>query len=187
MTAQIVFGVIATVLLGSSLMVVTSRNLVHTVFWLGLTLASTAVIFVTLEAPFLAGIQLLLYTGGVLTLMLFGVMMTRRGGSLDVPNEQASRPRGALIAAAMFGVLAGAVFRTEGLPTAAAGGSDTAAIGESFLTTHLLAFEVLSILLLAALVGAIALGRKLDARDEKEIAAAGAELSRVPFTGPRAP
>ncbi|MEZ4655213.1 MAG: NADH-quinone oxidoreductase subunit J [Candidatus Eisenbacteria bacterium] len=74
---------IAFVILGLSLplagrMAVVSRDLVHSVLWLAVALVSTAGLFITLNAEFLAAVQILLYTGGVITLMLFGIMLTRR-------------------------------------------------------------------------------------------------------------
>ena len=83
----IAFGIVAACLLLAALFVVTSKNLVHAVLWLAVTLASTAALFVLLQAPFLAGIQILLYTGGVITLMLFGVMLT------DATSACSSRTR----------------------------------------------------------------------------------------------
>jgi NADH-quinone oxidoreductase subunit J len=162
------FGIVAACLLLSALLVVTSKNLVHSVLWLALTLVATAALFVLLSAPFLAGIQVLLYTGGVITLMLFGVMMTRRHEHVFIDNES-SRPRRfpALVAgAALFGVVAGAVHQTT-LPDAPGKVATTEDIGRSFLTENLLAFEVLSILLLAAMIGAIVIARRLDFAKER--------------------
>ncbi len=159
---QLAFGVVSAGLLLSALQVVSAKNLVHTVLWLGITLGLTAVTYVMLYAPFLAAIQLILYTGGVLTLMLFGVMLTQRDAGLEIPNEQHRIPSGVILAVAAFGVLAGAIWKTPELPNAAAAQVSTQAIGASFLTEHVLAFEVLSILLLAAVLGAIVLARRSD-------------------------
>ncbi|RME26078.1 MAG: NADH-quinone oxidoreductase subunit J, partial [Deltaproteobacteria bacterium] len=78
MGAWILFAVVALLLVGSALMVVLSMDLVHTVLWLAVGLVTTAVVYVALSADFLAAAQVLLYTGGVVTLMLFAVMLTRR-------------------------------------------------------------------------------------------------------------
>ena len=166
----IAFGIVAGCLLFSALLVVSGRNLVHSVLWLAVTLASTAVLYVLLGAPFLATIQIILYTGGVITLMLFGVMLTRRHDQVFVENETAGRRRipAFLTAATLFGVVAAAVFRTRPLPENPPRTVTTEEIGRSFLTEHLLAFEVLSILLLAAMIGAIVLARKLDFNKEQK-------------------
>lgn len=164
MVDQVAFGVIAALLLIGALRVVTAKNLVHAVLWLGLTLTATALLFVSLQAAFLAGIQLLLYTGGVITLMLFGVMLTRRHETPEVENEGSPRRRfpGLIAAAALFAMLAMAIRSTEGLPTDQAPSVGTEEIGRAFLTDHVLAFEVLSLLLLAAMIGAIVVARRRD-------------------------
>lgn len=170
------FIVVAAVMLLAGYRVVAARNLVHTVLWLGLMLSGTAAAFVLLGGPFLAAIQLMLYTGGILTLMLFGIMLTRRKHTLDVPNEQHHKGRGALLAGGLFAVMAAAILKTDLGAFATAGPAiSTKALGESFLTTHLLAFEVLSVLLLAAVIGAIVLARPKDPAPEGE------------DTGPRIP
>jgi NADH-quinone oxidoreductase subunit J len=171
------FGIVAACLLLSALFVVGGRNLVHSVLWLAVTLATTAVLFVMLSAPFLAGIQVLLYTGGVITLMLFGVMLTRRQEGVMVENETTEGRRfpAAVTGALMFGVIAAAIHKTENLPNNPGRLVSTQEIGNSFLTENLLAFEVLSVLLLAAMIGAIVVARKLDYGQERPPA-----RSRVP-------
>lgn len=162
---QIGFGIISACLLGAALGVVTGKNLVHSVLWLAVTLVTTAALYVFLNATFLAGIQVILYTGGVITLMLFGVMLTRRDERVMVENEHNGRRLwiAALAALGLFALLAAATFKTPGLPRTQAEPTTTDAIGRAFLTEHLLAFEVLSLLLLAAMVGAIVLARRHDA------------------------
>jgi NADH-quinone oxidoreductase subunit J len=169
--ATIGFGVVAAIALLSALLVVRSANLVHAVLWLGITLTDTAVLYGMLGASFLAGVQVLLYVGGVVTLMIFGVMLTRRHDGISVPAERGSPWRGLLTAASVFGLLAAAVLRSDlapaaitVTPVAAAPGSQatTQAIGLALLSTHVLAFEVLSLLLLAAIIGAIVIARRRD-------------------------
>ncbi|HEY3237511.1 MAG TPA: NADH-quinone oxidoreductase subunit J [Polyangiaceae bacterium] len=164
MVEQIGFGVIAAALLFSALRVVSAKNLVHAVLWLAVTLSTTAVLFVWLSAAFLAAIQILLYTGGVITLMLFGVMLTRRTEGVRIENEAAPKRSGpALVAAAaLFGLLAAAVASTEDLPLEPSAPATIQQIGRSFLTEQVLAFEVLSLLLLAAMIGAIVVARRRD-------------------------
>lgn len=169
MLGQVAFGVVALVMLGAASRVVTARNLVHTVLWLGLTLATTAVLYILLNASFLAAIQIILYTGGVLTLMLFGVMLTHRDeGFVAVQNPSGRFAAGALLALGVFAMLGGAILRTPGLPSTQAAPVSPAALGEAFLTQHVLAFEVLSVLLLVAALGAIVMARRRDAGEEGE-------------------
>lgn len=164
LVAQII---VAAVLLFSALRVVTSDNLVRSVLWLAVTLVTTAVVYVMLAAPFMAGIQILLYTGGVVTLMLFGVMLTNRDGGVKVVNESdsASHFRAGSTAATLFSLMTAAILLSEDqLPEGSNEGFEvtTATLGQAFLTDHLLAFEVLSVLLLAAMIGAIVLSRRKD-------------------------
>jgi NADH-quinone oxidoreductase subunit J len=180
MIERLLFGAVSTVLVFTALMAVTTRNLVHAVLWLGMTLATTAMLYILLQAPFLATLQLILYTGGVLSLMLFGVMLTRRSSEQDgvmVGNESNGRRRALPIVAIMLGLLVTAVGRTPLANAPVSPSPTTAEIGKRILSTHLLAFELLSVLLLAAMVGAIVLARRKDAslegtNDPRERAAA---------------
>ncbi|MBW1842776.1 MAG: NADH-quinone oxidoreductase subunit J [Deltaproteobacteria bacterium] len=168
MTESLIFFALAALILLGAVRVVASRDLVHAVLWLAVVLVLTAVMFLMLGAPFLAGVQLLLYTGGVITLMLFGVMLTRRHHEIGVEVDSSRRLPGALGALALFGAMACAIFRTD-LPAWPSSAPVSALeIGRAFLTDHLIAFEVLSILLLAAMIGAIVLGRQSDFGDEPE-------------------
>jgi len=163
MIDRIAFGIVAAALLLSALRVVTSKNLVHSVLWLGVTLASTAVAYLLLSAPFIASIQIMLYTGGIITLMLFGVMLTRRGEDLAIPNDTSEGGRALVLSLATFGLFTGAVVMTP-LPLDAPSITvDTAELGRQILGPNLMAFEVLSVLLLAVMVGAIVVARRRDA------------------------
>jgi NADH:ubiquinone oxidoreductase subunit 6 (subunit J) len=156
--------VVALSMVACATCVITSRNLVHSVFWLAGMLLSTAVLFIALEAPFLAGIQVLLYTGGVITMMLFGVMLTLRQAGNYIPNLSEHAPGRAAVAG-LFGVtLLSAIWTTPELAAMAPSASGSAGdIGQLFLGRYLIAFEALSMLLLAGMIGAIVLARKGDA------------------------
>ncbi len=160
--AQFAFAIIAACLLGSGFQAVSSRNLVHSVLWLAISLVATAALYAFLDASFLAAIQIILYTGGVITLMLFGVMLTEQGTDTGITNASHRRIPAAVGALATFGLMATALW--QGAPRGDAAGEFVTAkqIGLSFLTTHLLAFEALSILLLAAMLGAIVVARRKD-------------------------
>jgi NADH:ubiquinone oxidoreductase subunit 6 (subunit J) len=162
--AWIAFLIIALVMLTGALQVVRSKDLVHSVFWLALTLLGTAALFIHLHADFLAAVQVLLYTGGVITLMLFGVMLTRRIEGINIPNESHRIGLGVLLGLATLTVFVMAILRDpqSSLATALPFEPDTAALGAMFLQKLILPFELLSLLLLAAMVGAIALARKVD-------------------------
>lgn len=162
MIASIALGLLFTALIASALGVVRSRHLVHSVFFLAATLLLTSVVYVLLGAPFLAGIQVVLYTGGVITLMLFGVMLTRHRPDTDVPNPAWREGPAGLLSVVLFGVFAAAIWAGDLPRRGTPAPTDAADIGRLFLTDHLIAFEALSVLLLAAMVGAIVLARKED-------------------------
>ncbi len=186
MLEKVSFGVVAFALLWPGFKVVTARNLVHTVFWLGLTLASTAVLFIMLQAPFLAAIQLILYTGGLLTLMLFGVMLTARDqGLLTVPNASHRRAFGGLLAVAAFAMLAMAITQTTTLPASPTAPITTQQLGALVFTEQALAFEVLAVLLLAVTLGAIVFARRGDAGSATENTA-NSIPARKPLPAPNA-
>ncbi|MFO0555643.1 MAG: NADH-quinone oxidoreductase subunit J [Polyangiaceae bacterium] len=176
------FGIIAACVLLAALFVVRSQNLVHATLWLGLTLVGTAALYAMLGASFLAGVQVLLYVGGVMTLMLFGVMLTRRHDGLVVQAERMPPLRGAVVAAGFFGVLAAAIAKSELPSTSAPSPVETAAVGAALFRDHVLAFEVLSVLLLAAIIGAVAIARRRDFVVESRARELGS--SRAPSVEP---
>ena len=159
----IAFGLVAGVTLLSALFVVRSTNLVHAVMWLALSLLGTAALYAMLDAPFLSGIQVLTYVGGVVTLMIFGVMITRRHDGSAIEAGSVKRLRGAAAASALFVVLLAAVLKTEFPSGDAPPPPTTRELARSLLEDNLLAFEVASLLLLAAIVGATVLSRRRDA------------------------
>ena len=162
----ITLAVPSVAILAGALGTVLSKNLVHAVFWLALALVSTAGLFVRLSAGFMAGAQVLLYAGGVVTLMIFGVMLTTRIEGGPIRHESRGQVRGALIAIAVAALLFLQILRAPisaaaDVPAPAVTGA--ADIGYAFLTDFALPFEVLSVLLVATMVGAIAIARKVDA------------------------
>jgi NADH-quinone oxidoreductase subunit J len=165
MTEYIVFSIVAGVALAAALAVVAWPNLVHCVLWLTLVLVDTAVIYAILDAAFLGAIQVMLYAGGVITLMLFAIMLTRRKGGVAVKNETDSGRRwpALLLSSGLFGLMAWAILNTDELAqTTPQPQADAKQLARSFLTEHVLSFEVLSVLLLAATVGAIVIARRRD-------------------------
>lgn len=156
-----------------ALFVVAGRNLVRGVLWLGVVLLATAGAYVLLDAPFVAAVQVLLYAGGVVILLIFGVMLTRRHEGLTAQALRGSPFRGILVAAPMFGTLVYATWISrDALPSRpvppGAGEIAIAEVGRAIVTDYVLAFEVLSVLLLAAMIGAIVIARKRDAGTEEE-------------------
>jgi NADH-quinone oxidoreductase subunit J len=132
------------------------------VLWLAVTLLGTAVLYALLHAAFLAGVQVLTYVGGVVTLMIFGVMVTRKHEGSTVPIDATNTVRGALAALAFFGVVATAIFRTDLSSLLPVETPTTQDLALSLLDPYLIAFEVASVLLLAAIVSAVVLARRRD-------------------------
>jgi len=162
-TAWILFVLVAFGTLVSAVMVVRTADLVRAVLWLAASLVATAGLYALLDAGFLAAMQLLLYTGGIITLMMFAVMLVRRGPEAPTAGLIANPGRALLASLAVFGLVAFTVVEAR-LPAApGAGGSPGAKLlGQVLLGPLALPFEALSVLLLAAMVGAIALARRKD-------------------------
>ena len=163
MVAQhIGFGVIAAMMAVAAVRVVTTRYVVHAALWLVVVLAGVAAQFILLSAEFVAATQVLVYIGAVVVLFLFGTMLTRAkiGGEDQLTSRQwgIGIVTALLLAGTMSAVLIDA-FHAQKLPTAG-GGTPTELVSDSIFSTYLIPFWVLSIVLLAALVGAIVLARR---------------------------
>ena len=153
-------GALAVVLVGSSLFVVLARNLFHSVLWLALALVATAGVFLLLQAEFLAAVQVLLYAGGVVTIVVFAIMLTERLVGQRIQQMNRGIAGGAAAAAAVFLGVGAVVLRApRAVSRAATGSLTTAALGKALVTEWVLPFEVLGVLLVAALIGALYLAR----------------------------
>ncbi len=157
-------AVLAVLLLGSSLQVVLARNLFHSVLWLALALVATAGLFLLLQAEFLAAAQVLLYAGGVVTIVVFAIMLTERLVGESIRQMNRGIGWGAVVAAAVFATVAGVLLRAPlpALPAGTGGPATTAALGRALLTDWVLPFEVLGVLLVAALLAAVHVARTED-------------------------
>jgi NADH-quinone oxidoreductase subunit J len=159
---MISFGLVCAIILVSALFVVRSKNLIHAVLWLALTLLGTAALYAQLDAPFLAGVQVLTYVGGVVTLMIFGVMVTRRHEGVEAAVGSEADERAFIFATALFVVLMLALWKSALPVPVNAPVATTNQVAHALLDQYLIAFEVLSLLLLAAIVGAVVLARRRD-------------------------
>ena len=160
---QAAFWLMAIVLVGSALAVVLSKNLFHSVLWLAAALTGTAGIFLLLNAEFLAAVQILLYAGGVVTVVVFAIVVTERLVGEKLAHTSRGVVRGALAAAAFLILVVSWLGRTP-LPTEPVGmtGDVTSGIGTSVLTQFVLPFELVAVLLLASLLGASYFARPED-------------------------
>ena len=149
------FAALAIVLIGSALAVVLSKNLFHSVLWLALALTGTAGVFLMLDAEFLAAVQVLLYAGGIVTVVVFAIVVTERLVGSKLSHTSRGIVRGALAASAFLVFIASRVMSWQ-LPTAPAPamGDTTRDIGALLLTRFVLPFELLAVVLLVSLVGA---------------------------------
>jgi NADH-quinone oxidoreductase subunit J len=166
---NIFFYAIAAVIVYSGIRVVTSNNVVHAALHLVAVLASVAAQYVLLAAEFVAATQVLVYIGAIVVLFLFGIMLTRAKLGADQDLTHKHWIGGAVTAVLLFAVMAYALidefaWTKTPLPAdpriAGVNGSNTATVSDSIFSTYLIPFEVVSVLLLAALVGAIVLARK---------------------------
>jgi NADH:ubiquinone oxidoreductase subunit 6 (subunit J) len=159
----IAFAGLSVVVVGSALAVVLGKNLFHAVLFLALALTGTAGIFLLLDAEFLAAVQVLLYAGSVVTIVVFAIVVTERLVGERLSQTSRYVGSGALVAAAVLGALL--VFLREApLPVERPPlhADVTRAIGDMLLTRYVLAFEVLAVLFLVGLLGATYLARPED-------------------------
>lgn len=161
---QIIFIVVAALTLGTAIMVVISRNLVHSALWLVGALFGVAIIFAILQAGFLAVVQVMIYIGAIAILMIFAIMLTRKIASHDreaAPRYTENWLWGVSIAVIMFVALLVILLNWPAAFTTASpipGNVDPLRdLGEALVAPDgfVLAFELASVLLLAALIGAI--------------------------------
>lgn len=149
------FWSMAVVLVGSALAVVLSKNLFHSVLWLALALTGTAGVFLLLDAEFLAAVQILLYAGGVVTVVVFAIVVTERLVGTRLSHTSRHLVRGAVIAGGFMALLITWLGRAQfGVPQAPMVGDITKAIGTSLLTRFVLPFELLGLLLLVGMIAA---------------------------------
>jgi NADH-quinone oxidoreductase subunit J len=167
---NLAFAVLAAVTVLAALRVVTTRNVVHAALYLVAVLASVGALYILLVAEFLAAVQVLIYIGAIVVLFLFGIMLTRPtiGRESGLDNDQ--RWLAGITGLLLFGVLSYVLVATFGddrLPRlqgldreALTAERGTGAVSDAIFSTYLVPFEVVSVLLLAALVGAIVLARR---------------------------
>ena len=162
MAAQnVAFGIIAVMMAVAAIGVVTMKNIVHAALALVVVLAGVAAQYLLLQAEFLGIVQILIYIGAVIVLFLFGIMLTRAPMRRSTEYDNNQRVLAGLVALLIFGVLA-YLFHDQfgGDKISFAQPTATKAIADSIFRTYVVAFEVVSMLLLAALIGAIVLARR---------------------------
>lgn len=158
---DIIFYLFAAVTLISAFFVVTNRNIVHSAFFLLFTFFGVAGIYVMLGADFVAIVQLIVYVGGILILILFGVMLTNKIVNVEIKTGTIHALPASIVLGLFAGAIGASVLNTnwkvvespDPVPT-------TAAIGSMLINEYALVFELLGILLLIALIGAASMARR---------------------------
>ncbi|MEU7579709.1 NADH-quinone oxidoreductase subunit J [Streptomyces sp. NPDC041068] len=162
------FLLVGLVTLGAAVITVTTKQLVHAALWLVVALGGLAVEYLLLTAEFIAWVQVLIYVGSVVVLLLFGLMLTRAPIGRSPDADSGNRPIALAVALAAAAALVWVVvdaFRTTVIDLDGAAQGSTHVTGSILFRHWVLPFEALSVLLLAALVGAIVLSRKKAAQD----------------------
>lgn len=172
--ATVAFYILAVALVGSSLAVVLFRNIVHAALFLALSFGVAAGIYVLLNAEFIAIVQILIYAGAVTVLVLFAIMLTQNAMSQTSSPFSGQTWLAAIIAVGLAAALiftVGASQMAIGAPNASAnltnainGGGSVTRIGQllysPFSYSYVLPFEIASVVLLVAIIGAIVIGRE---------------------------
>ena len=160
MLQQFIFYGLALLTVGSAMLVAFSRNIVYSTFALLGAFMGVVGIYILLAADFVAMVQLLVYVGGILVLTIFAVMLTAGIGDVTVSNRSVGTGAGLFTAGIAGLVMLYAIVRTQWHQAAAVTVAPTTyAIGNAFLGEYVLPFEVASLVLLAALIGAIVISR----------------------------
>jgi NADH-quinone oxidoreductase subunit J len=174
MLELVLFYVFAAIAIVSAILVITQHNVVHSAAFLGATLFAVAGIFLTLHAEFLAGVQVIVYVGGILVLFVFVIML------ISVERSQHERQYNrqwtiALVTAAiLIGEIAYGLYRGKDsfvllpavIPPAGSVTGNSELVGTALYTSYLLPFEIASVLLLVGIVGAVVLSKKRSSAEE---------------------
>ena len=156
-------------LISTAIRVVTTSNVIHAAISLVFTLALTAILFLILSSEFVALVLVLVYIGAVIVLFLFGIMITRAplGKNAELDNDK-NKKLGAVIAGSIFLLFSYILINGFEGEITIASGSSTELLGEILLTRFIFPFELVSFVLLAALIGGITLARKDEALIDKD-------------------
>jgi NADH-quinone oxidoreductase subunit J len=158
---NIAFGLIAFGMAVGAIRVVTTKNVVHAALWLILVLAGVAANYILLAAEFAAVVQVIVYIGAIVVLFLFGIMLTRAPIGKDAELDNDQRWAAVVVGLLLFGVLTAVLakaFGREHIHVVTV--QRTADVANSVFTTYVVPFEVISVVLLAALVGAVVIARR---------------------------
>ena len=159
---ELIFILLAVIIISSAAWVVISPNLIHSAVSLLFTLFGVAGLYVFLYADFLAATQVVIYVGGILVLIIFGVMLTNKIEQVVIPSKSYNQIIGLFVTGFIMLIQILAILQTDWFQIAnnQEGQSSVKIIGRMILNDYLLPFELVSVLLLGALVGSAMLARK---------------------------
>ena len=160
---NVAFGLIVALTLGSAFVVVLSQQLLYSAIALLFTLFGIAGLYIFMWADFMAGVQIIVYIGGILVLLIFGIMLTNKISSVNISHTSLQKSVGAVIALGVLGLLIPMILNTSWYQLSSKEPSQTAdSIGRLLMMEYLLPYEVASLLLLGALIGAAMLSRNTN-------------------------
>jgi len=158
----VLFYVFALLTIASAVYVVTTKNIIHSAIALFLTLFSIAALYVLLRADFIAVTQIMVYIGGILILLIFGIMLTHKITDVDLTTKNLNAITSVIFAVGITVILIIIMLTTKWNVRVPMNNESTVnQIGKLMLTSYLLPFEIASIVLLVALVGAAMYARKI--------------------------
>jgi len=157
---HVAFGIIAAVMVASALRVVTTRDIVHAALYLVIVLAGVAALFLLVGAEFTGITQVLIYIGAVIVLFLFGIMLTRSDFDQDGETDHKRKLPAILTALLLLAVMIGALVDRFGDDRLDLTPQTTAQVSDELFSQYIVPFEAVSVLLLAALIGAIVVARR---------------------------
>jgi NADH-quinone oxidoreductase subunit J len=164
--ALVVFYILSAVTLFAAAGVVTTRNVVYAALFLLTALAATAGLFVLLLAEFLALVQVLIYGGAIVIVLLFAIMLTR-SNTYETSTEHRQWPIAAIASAVLFGLITASFFNdAERFNSTIRNGVDLETLSTELFTTWAIPFEVASVVLLIALIGALVIAHS-DGKGEE--------------------
>lgn len=179
---EIVFILIGIGTAASAVLTVTSKNLVHAALFLATTLAGIGAEFLVLRADFLAWVQIVVYVGAIAVLFLFGLMLTNAPIGREALDSQ-NKPLGLAVSVSMFGVLMTLMVDAYGgMRQSLDSQPRIADIGDAIFSTWVFPFELVSLLLLAALIGAIMISRREDGESGDRVEQQVIDMGEPPST-----
>lgn len=158
-STDIIFIILTIVTLGSAAFVAFSRNIIYSAFSLLFTFVGVAGFYILLSADFIAAVQLLLYVGGILVLIIFAVFLTTKLGDVHLSNQSLNLFWGSVISLGVLFLVVKVIVTWPWVVVETTSEPMTAKIGNALLSTYLLPFEVVSVVLVITLIGAVVIAR----------------------------